>query len=124
MAIYFILAFSTNIYAQDSARLVPVTAWRLSRLIDEVKAGRVCDTLAIKQDSTIRSLHTALTHGKTLIQLRTIERDLMVESNELWRKRWENGEALTKEKVKEQRRQKRVLLLGVILEAVVIVLLL
>lgn len=87
-------------FTQDSLRNVHVPAWKLSRMIDEVNAGRICDTLVNKLSQTVDSLKVALTAGQALIDVRTEERDLKVKESQLWESRFENKEALQKIELK------------------------
>jgi len=110
-------------YTQDSLKLIPVPAWKLSRMIDEVQSGRLCDSLVINLDSTVHAFKQALQAGSELVTLRTIERDLKVQESAAWELRYKNKETIHDKEVRHIKRQKFYMTLGAIGEAVIIVLL-
>jgi len=94
-----------TIYSQDSLRNVPVKAWQLSRLIDEVRAGRVCDTLVVKLDSTIVALKNSLNAQGTLLEFRTEQRDTLLHLTKVWERRVTNLGTIHKAEKKAERKK-------------------
>jgi hypothetical protein len=89
----------------DSLKLVQVKAWQLSRMIDEVRLYRVCDSVVTKLDSTVQSLKTALNAGQQLINLRTAERNLKAREANLCDSIASNSNVIHKSELKAERRK-------------------
>ena|SRR5688572_1589768 len=82
--IYGLLFVSSNLYCQDSLKLIPVPAWKLSRLIGETISGRTCDSLQIHQANEIKALNLELDASGAAIKLSTdLNKTLQLETNEL-----------------------------------------
>ena len=62
-------------FTQDSLRLVPIKAWQLSRLIDETKAGRVCDATLTKYINLVSVYEENQKTKDSLIHELTLSRD-------------------------------------------------
>ena len=75
---YLLIAFillPLTAFTQDSLRLVPVKAWQLSRLIDETKAGRVCDQTLTKYINLVSVYEESQRTKDSLINEVTLSRD-------------------------------------------------
>lgn len=56
-------------FTQDSTRLVPVKAWQLSRMIQEVVVARVCDSLVQRQSLALASADSVINNLDKRVQL-------------------------------------------------------
>ena len=66
---------SLTAYSQDSLRRVPVPAWQLSRLIDETKSGRICDSVLRSYIVLTESQKALLSNQDSLLNEVTLSRD-------------------------------------------------
>lgn len=82
LLIYYLLFVSSTIFAQDSLRFVPVRAYILSKMIDEVKLGRSCDSTL---NATIKAWHST---ENSLTSQTEVLKELETSRN-LWRERSE-----------------------------------
>jgi len=80
--IYYLLFVSSTVFGQDSLRLVPVRAYILSRMIDEVKLGRSCDSALTATIKALRSTENSLQKQSNLLSEVTKSRDLWKSTSE------------------------------------------
>jgi hypothetical protein len=94
--IYYLLFISSTTIAQDSLRFVPVRAWQLSKLIDDAKLSRSCDSA---MQSTIKAWHStenSLTLQTKVLNEVTISRNEYREKSEAQTLLLKNNEAQQK----------------------------
>lgn len=110
-------------FTQDSLRLVPVKAWQLSRLIDETKAGRVCDETLTKYINLVSVYEESQKTKDSLIYELNLSRDTWKYTSEAKDTLIQNTKVIHKAETKQLKKQRLKLILITIGEAVVIVLL-
>ena len=114
---------SLTAFTQDSLRLVPVKAWQLSRLIDETKAGRVCDATLTKYINLVGIYEESQKTKDSLIYELNLSRNTWKYTSEQKDSIITNRDLINKAETKQLRKQKFKLTLLAIGEGVVIVLL-
>ena len=90
-------------YTQDSLRLVPVRAWQLSRMVDEVKMGRVCD-------SALRVHIQSLTLADSVVRVKNAEIKVLQTQKQVWQRQgaeWQDAYKKSIEVMKEEKRMER-----------------
>lgn len=110
-------------YSQDSLRRVPVPAWQLSRLVDETKAGRVCDVTLNKYINLLSIYEENQKTKDSLIHELTLSRDTWKFTSEQKDSIITNSDLIHKSATKQLKKQRFKLILLTIGEAVLIVLL-
>ena len=123
---YLLIAFillPLTAFTQDSLRLVPVKAWQLSRLIDETKAGRVCDATLTKYINLVGIYEESQKTKDSLIYELNLSRNTWKYTSEQKDSIITNRDLINKAETKQLRKQKFKLTLLAIGEGVVIVLL-
>lgn len=115
---------SLTTYSQDSLRRVSVPAWQLSRLIDETKSGRICDSVLRSYIVLTSSQKALLSNQDSLISELTISRDTWKYTSEQKDSIIVNRNKQYNLETKQLKKQRFKLVLIAIGEAVLIVLLL
>lgn len=92
---------SSMAFTQDSLRLVPVRAWQLSRLIDEVRSGRICDSVLMSQTVTLKVADSLINNleGQKLNLSRQVE---------MWKYQAENWESAYNKSVNLHKQERRI----------------
>ena len=123
---YLLIAFillPLTAFTQDSLRLVPVKAWQLSRLIDETKAGRVCDQTLTKYINLVSVYEESQRTKDSLINEVTLSRDTWKYTSLAKDTLLSNTKTIHDKEIKIIKRKKFIMTLTAIGEAVIIVLL-
>ena len=123
---YLLIAFillPLTAFTQDSLRLVPVKAWQLSRLIDETKAGRVCDATLTKYINLLSIYEENQETKDSLIHELTLSRDTWKYTSEQKDSIITNSDLKYNLETKQLKKQRFKLTLLAIGQGVVIVLL-
>lgn len=92
-------------FTQDSLRLVPVRAWQLSRMIEEVRAGRVCDTLVQKQALALSSADSVIQNLDTQVKLLNSQIKTYSQISNSWQRSYGMLQMQAKEDRKNARKQ-------------------
>jgi len=120
--IYSLLFISSSLYAQDSTKLYPIPKYKLDRLLDIFHYDYPACQQSNKDLSTaLDSMKYALHVADTLIQIRTLERDLKVEECNSWRHLTEVNKSIHKSETRQIRRQRNKLLLGLGVESILLI---
>ena len=122
--IYLLLfTFSTS-FAQDSTRLVQTEAWRMYRLIHDVKAYHRCLIVLDSAQSQIESGRALLVKAEEGIQIQTVQIDTQTALIEALQATIINNEVMNHESRKGLLKKLRKAVFVAIIEGVVIVLIL
>lgn len=92
-------------FTQDSLRLVPVRAWQLSRMIEDVRAGRVCDTLVQKQALALSSADSVIQNLDTQVKLLNSQIKTYSQISNSWQRSYGMLQMQAKEDRKNARKQ-------------------
>lgn len=114
---------SLTVYSQDSLRRVPVHAWQLSRLIDETKSGRICDSVLRSYIILTESQKALLSNRDSTLTEVTLSRDTWKFTSEQKDTIIVNRDTQYNLETKQLKKQRFKLTLIAIGQAVVIVLL-
>lgn len=121
--IYVLLFITSTTFGQDSLRRVPVPAWQLSRLVDETKSGRICDSVLRSYIVLTSSQKALLSNQDSLLTELTLSRDTWKFTSEQKDTIIVNRDTQYNLETKQLKKQKFKLILITIGQAVVIVLL-
>jgi len=113
--IYVLILVSANVQAQDSLRIVGVKAWQLSRLIDDAKLSRSCDSAMTATIKAWHSTENSLTLQTKVLNEVTISRNEYREKSEAQTLLLKNNEAQQKIDLRISRKKgfKRGVVLGI-----------